>query len=572
MEDWELAAEYHRQTKHYFDRFARSLGYMDWANQPSPFRRYESAPIHPLLIEAVDSGPAYDSIFDFVSVASQPVDVHSISAFFQFSMAISAWKEYRGSRWALRVNPSSGNLHPTESYLIAGPIDGLMEAPGVFHYAPAEHVLEQRAELDAPLWREAIAGFPEGSFLVGLTSILWREVWKYGERGFRYCQHDVGHAFAAMTFSAAHLGWQIRWLDALGDEDVSSMLGLDRESDYANAEREHPDLIGVVFPASSNPKRVPRGIPTSAVARSVEASWFGKANQLSGEHVDWEWIKSASEVCVKPRLETESRIIESIGDQRMTADQCRTSNSALSVPARRIFVQRRSGAAFDGATSITSARFFEMLKRVMPQQRCAPWSAMSAGTVPIPREKFYVHLLLFVHRVEGLGPGLYFLFRGLAKDHEFEAIRGQFREDFLWQRPANCPENLALFALQLGDARKLAAQVSCGQEIASDGCFAVSMVAEFERPLRELGAWFYRRLHWETGMIGQMLYLEAEVAGVRATGIGCFFDDPVHDLLGLEGMTYQDLYHFTIGGAVDDDRLTTLPPYGQEIVNRRPSD
>jgi len=35
------------------------------------------------------------------------------------------------------------------------------------------------------------------------------------------------------------------------------------------------------------------------------------------------------------------------------------------------------------------------------------------------------------------------------------------------------------------------------------------------------------------GAIGQVLYLEAEAAGVRATGIGCFYDDPVHQVYGL---------------------------------------
>jgi hypothetical protein len=87
------------------------------------------------------------------------------------------------------------------------------------------------------------------------------------------------------------------------------------------------------------------------------------------------------------------------------------------------------------------------------------------------------------------------------------------------------------------------------------------MIAEFEPVIREHGAWTYRSLFWETGMIGQVLYLEAEAAGIRSTGIGCFFDDPVHDVFGLAGSKYQSLYHFTVGGPVDDPRLTTLPPY-----------
>jgi len=63
------------------------------------------------------------------------------------------------------------------------------------------------------------------------------------------------------------------------------------------------------------------------------------------------------------------------------------------------------------------------------------------------------------------------------------------------------------------------------------------------------------------GVLGQALYLEAEAAGVRATGIGCFFDDEMHTLLGVEGHAWQSLYHFTVGGAVDDQRLSAFPPY-----------
>ena len=75
------------------------------------------------------------------------------------------------------------------------------------------------------------------------------------------------------------------------------------------------------------------------------------------------------------------------------------------------------------------------------------------------------------------------------------------------------------------------------------------------------GPWFYRRLYWETGVVGQVLYLEGEAIGIRGTGIGCFFDDLTHRVFGLEGDCFQVLYHFTMGGAVDDPRLRTRPPY-----------
>ena len=70
-----------------------------------------------------------------------------------------------------------------------------------------------------------------------------------------------------------------------------------------------------------------------------------------------------------------------------------------------------------------------------------------------------------------------------------------------------------------------------------------------------------RNLFWEAGLIGQALYLEAEAAGIRATGIGCYFDDSVHEVFGISSRAWQSLYHFTVGGPVEDKRLTTLPAY-----------
>ena len=94
--------------------------------------------------------------------------------------------------------------------------------------------------------------------------------------------------------------------------------------------------------------------------------------------------------------------------------------------------------------------------------------------------------------------------------------------------------------------------MSCGQDIAADGAFSLGMIADYMDSLVRHGAAFYRRLFWEAGLVGQVLYLEAEAAGIRATGIGCYFDDPVHEVFGIESRDWQSLYHFTVGGPVDD--------------------
>jgi hypothetical protein len=218
--------------------------------------------------------------------------------------------------------------------------------------------------------------------------------------------------------------------------------------------------------------------------------------------------------------------------------------------AGQIIRQRRSLLACDGRTSIPAGRFYRMLERVMPRGSM-PWDAIPWAPA--------IHFGLFVHRVEGIEPGLY----ALARDpRKVELLKKSMHAHFAWEAPPGCPGDLPLYLLERGDARVLATQVSCRQEIAGEGAFSLGMLAEYEASLVAHGPSFYRRLFWEAGAIGQVLYLEAEAAGVRSTGIGCFFDDPVHQVFGLTGLAFQSLYHFTVGGPLDDPRLTTLPAYG----------
>ncbi len=89
---------------------------------------------------------------------------------------------------------------------------------------------------------------PTDGFLVGLTSIHWREAWKYGERSFRYCQHDIGHAIGSMRIAAATLGWNMVVLSHTSDETIEQLLGLHRKHDFQESESEYPDLLAAIWP------------------------------------------------------------------------------------------------------------------------------------------------------------------------------------------------------------------------------------------------------------------------------------------------------------------------------------
>jgi SagB-type dehydrogenase family enzyme len=517
---------YHDATKHDFNRFARSLGYLDWASQPRPFRAYTGSPVFALWPrpEAAAPGGLARDLGDLL----------------RFSLGLSAWKQYRDSRWSLRVNPSSGNLHPTEAYVACGDAFGLAASPAVYHYAADRHELELRCVGDRSRWLAAAAG-ADDLVLVILTSIHWREAWKYGERAFRYCQHDLGHAIAAVATAAGLNGWQTAMLPGWTHAAISTLAGLDRDDDFVDAEREEP---GCVLALTRGP--VPEMLQ-EADAAFLDAirngRWTGHASQLSEDHVQWTLIDEITDA-------TRTRTVSRVSTPSSEHGRRRFLPGPPGLPdppaLRSLILRRRSAVAFDGVSATGRESFLRILSAVMPNDG-PPWNAMPAAV--------RIHLALFVHRVDGVTPGLYLLARQVDAVDRLRAAMGR---DFLWQDedPA-----LPLFCLARGDCRKLAARLSCDQDIAGDGFFSLGMLADFDEPIARDGPFVYRQLFWEAGVVGQVLYLQAEAAGARGTGIGCFYDDPVHDVLGLRGHAFQSLYHFTIGMPVDDPRLTTSPGY-----------
>jgi SagB-type dehydrogenase family enzyme len=335
---------YHDGSKHHFHRFARSLGYLDWASQPNPFRSFAGEPEVPL-------SPRPDA----------PVTI--VGDVLRHALGLSAWKQFGASRWSLRVNPSSGNLHPTEAYVIAGAAPGLGDAPGVYHYAPDRHALEPRCRFDRDAWPAAVA--EPDSWLVALTSIHWREAWKYGERAFRYCQHDLGHAIGAIAIAAANAGLHAALLPDWSHADIAALTGIDRDEDFIEAEREEPGcLIAVSLPRRSAEARR-RVVSRETLLAAVRAgTWTGRASQLSEDHTTWTFIDQVAAA---------------------TRDPGRSDLPGLpALPAlpggggaysAAVILQRRSAVAFDGVSAIDREAFLAMLSRVMPAA-APPWDAL----------------------------------------------------------------------------------------------------------------------------------------------------------------------------------------------------
>jgi nitroreductase len=544
-----VAVAYHQRTKHLPNRYARSLGFMDWANQPDPFLSFDGAPRIDLdLVPAGGAGAGAEP---------QPLSRELVSQLLRDSLALSAWKAAGANQWSLRCNPSSGNLHPTEGYLLAGSVPGLGNDPGLlrpppptlardpappaptppgcYHYNPYAHALELRRPITSSLWQQLCSGLPEPSLLIGLSSIHWRESWKYGERAFRYCHLDTGHAIAAIAMAAAVLGWTTRLLEAVSSADLETLLAL---GGHPPEEAEHGDCLLLLTPDRQAGDQSLMWQPPAPVLQAISDSRLqGTPNRLSRNHVPWPVI---DQVAAATRRDQPPRS----GYWQPQAPARSTYRLEREQRVRTLIHQRRSAIAMDGETVLHRDGF---LRIVGSLTSAAPLSALPWRPA--------LHPLLWVHRVEGIPAGAYLLVRD---PDVYPALQAALDRRFRWTPVADAD---GLYHLESGDFQDLARDLSCHQDIASDGAFAVAFLADFEGRISEHGAWFYRRLLWEAGLLGQLLYLHAEAEGVRGTGIGCFFDDLVHQYLGLTDHSWQSVYHFTIGGAIDDPRLQSLDPY-----------
>ena len=335
-----------------------------------------------------------------------------------------------------------------------------------------------------------------------------------------------------MRYAAVTLGWSIELIAETSDDDIAQLLGLNRTADFKALEGESPDLLCRIKVGLDNTDFDMK----SLIEASQAGVWSGKADSLRAYHLyKWPVIDDVSLAASKPS--TKEPLCQALSVPPLAIACTQTATS--------IIRQRRSAQQFDGKMALMpQADFYRILSAVMPT---AP--AFQAWCWPAK-----VHLFIFVHRVEGLESGVYALLRN---NEAIDKLKAGTLDEFLWQRVV---EDLPLYLLYRGDCRQFAKTVSCHQPIASDSAFSLGMVAEFSETMAE-AAWLYRRLFWETGLIGQVLYLEAEAAGYRGTGIGCYFDDSVHELLGFKDEQFQSLYHFTIGKPLEDKRIETLPAY-----------
>jgi hypothetical protein len=213
--------------------------------------------------------------------------------------------------------------------------------------------------------------------------------------------------------------------------------------------------------------------------------------------------------------------------------------------AADVILGRRSAQRFDSGFSLDRNDLFGLLECVM------------FGAPGVLAQAHRIDLVLFLRRVDGIDPGVYLL----TRPGERPSLAARLASHFDLVAVADAPSAIDLRRIALVGERnlaRLARELCCRQEIAAQACFVAGLVAEFDAVIEQDPS-AYRSLHREAGLLGHVLYLEAEARGLRGTGIGCFVDDAVHELLRLPDSRFQTLYHFAVGKAIGDTRIQTTP-------------
>jgi SagB-type dehydrogenase family enzyme len=481
--DIQAAWEYHDGTKHAYDRLYSEPHYLDWDNQPLPFKVYKTLEPLPLPRDLLSSGvSALEAVSAVPTAAPEPSvpGLPLLASLLYFSAGITKRKTYPGGEILFRAAPCTGALYHVELYLVCGDLPEL-EA-GVYHFGPADFALRRLRRGDyRGLLVQATGGEPavaSAPLTLICTSTFWRNAWKYRARTYRHCFWDTGTILAnALAVAAAHR-LPARIVMGFVDGPVNRLLGLDVEREVAL----------VLLPLGYDPEHPPPP-PPAVEPLALETL------PLSKKEVDYPAIRAMHAAsCLADAAE--------VAAWRGPAPQ-----RTWPEPTGELFPLRPLGKAEWPADTIEQV----ILRR---------GSTRRFGRVPIGFGPLSTILQCATRGIpadflESSPAGLNDLY-GIVN-----AVDSLPSGAFVWR-----PDRQALELLRRGDFRRDAGYLGLMQEIPADASVDVFFLTDLHAVLARYGNRGYRAAQLEAGIIGGKLYLAAYAQRLGASGL-TFFDDDV---------------------------------------------
>ncbi len=479
----EAAWNYHNATKHSYASIRSNAHFLDWANQPMPFKVYTSPGPLPLPREIRQTGvAALSAIAESIHTEANAIpDLEVLAQLLYLSAGITRHRKRPGGEIFFRAAACTGALYEVELYVVCAGLTDL-EA-GVYHFAPGEFVLRRlRAGDYRGILAEATGGDPailHAPVAILCTCTYWRNAWKYQARTYRHFGWDNGTLLANLLGVATALGLPAKVVGGFVDADVNRLLDVDSEREVAFS---LVALGHVCKTVQRSPAELPalhlETLPLSreeTVYPAMREMHAASSLHSSSEAEDWR--RSSTPLANLPPPSGPTIELHPFSDAEMPRDSI-----------EQVILRRGS------------SRKFAQLPIDLPQLA----TMLDRATRGIPADFLYPQgtqlsdLYLIVNAVEGLRPGAYVFHRD--------------------QRLLEC--------LKTGDFRPRAGYLGLDQQLPADAAVDIFLLADLRPILQRLGNRGYRAVQLEAGILSGKLYLAAYAQRFSATGL-TFYDDDV---------------------------------------------
>ncbi|MEM2042179.1 MAG: SagB/ThcOx family dehydrogenase [Nitrososphaerota archaeon] len=478
----EEARRYHEATKHTFVSVRMPGRGLDWENRPYPFKVYLDA--EKIRLPAGFGSPPLDLISAITSQQrrTERLNLSELAGLLFYSAGITRIYRYPfGGRYYFRAYPSTGALYQTELYVVAGDVSGL--EPGVYHFDPGQFVLsvirrgDYRSHLSALTGHDGVVSCDAA---VVLTSVAWRNAWKYGARSYRHWFWDGGTLCANLISTAGSLGlgWEV--LVGFVDDLLNGLLGIDGRREAAIA--VVPLWSGHASRAGPSPEVGEvrhRVLPLSR--REVEyeevTRAYASSRLLSAEEVSL-WRKRASSM-TDVGARHEGRRLRLPGPP-----------DGLALPPLGDVILRRGSTRRFSRVEIEAWKLGFVLRSM----------SVPLKTDFLGNQGSLVSVFAIVNGVEGVPSGSYL----------YDRLTGE------------------LVLLREGRFRRTAEYLCLEQELGGDASATLFLMSPLDAVLSSLGNRGYRASQFEAGIRVGLAYLAAHSVGIGATGL-TFYDDDVRE-------------------------------------------
>jgi SagB-type dehydrogenase family enzyme len=511
--DLQATWAYHDGTKHSYESIRTNRHYLDWENQPIPFKIYSDLESIPLPQQLSSSGTtALEAISSLEAPTKDQIvpSIQTLAEILYLSAGITKRRSYPGGEILFRAAACTGALYHIDLYLICGDLPGLKA--GVYHFGPQDFALrplrdgDYRNALAQASGREpAIANAPA---IVVCASTYWRNAWKYQSRVYRHCYWDTGTILANLLAAADARHTPARIVLGFVDDAVSRLLSLETTREGAltlvalgnapsRANKSSPPVDPLTFATAPLSK-------TEVDYPAIRAMHEASSLESEAEVIDWrgQTLGNPSTLSGRPISIAKDGLIalQPFGDDEMARDSLED------------VIQRRGSTRQFSLESISFRQLSTMLDRAT---RGVPTDFLRPEEAPLN------DLYLIVHAVEDLAPGAYVFHR----------------------------ESRTLELLKEGDFRRQAGYLGLGQEIPADCSVDVFFLTDLNRILERWGNRGYRAAQLEASIMGGKLYLAAYAQGLGASGL-TFFDDDVTEFFSPHAAGKSPMFLLAIGKSV----------------------